>query len=369
MNDRDAFVIQPYLKISRYDKDYYLKEAINLVRSININCVFSQSVGLQRIDSKTYLNSGYVSLLKEKRSILKNNLIFVNTSLSPIQQRNLEKETNCKIIDRTGLILEIFGSRAKSNEGKLSVLLASLQFQKSRLVRSWTHLERQKGGAGFMGGPGEKQIESDKRQLTEKINRLKKKIKNIDSIRNIQRYRRKKNNFPLVSLVGYTNSGKSTLFNKMTKSDVLSKNMLFASLDSTIRKSFFNNLNFLFVDTVGFIRDLPTTLIDSFKSTLDEIIYSDIILHVTDISNSQYLEQKTSVLNILEEIGIKKKDRRIIEVINKVDLLKDKLKFEKISRKNTVFISALTGFGIDILKDRISNVLNPINHRLLKQSN
>ena len=365
MNDRDAFVIQPYLKISRYDKDYYLKEAINLVRSININCVFSQSVGLQRIDSKTYLNSGYVSLLKEKRSILKNNLIFVNTSLSPIQQRNLEKETNCKIIDRTGLILEIFGSRAKSNEGKLSVLLASLQFQKSRLVRSWTHLERQKGGAGFMGGPGEKQIESDKRQLTEKINRLKKKIKNIDSIRNIQRYRRKKNNFPLVSLVGYTNSGKSTLFNKMTKSDVLSKNMLFASLDSTIRKSFFNNLNFLFVDTVGFIRDLPTTLIDSFKSTLDEIIYSDIILHVTDISNSQYLEQKTSVLNILEEIGIKKKDRRIIEVINKVDLLKDKLKFEKISRKNTVFISALTGFGIDILKDRISNVLNPINHRLL----
>jgi GTP-binding protein HflX len=308
--------------------------------------------------------------LKEKKLTFKNDLIFVNINLSPIQQRNLEKETNCKIIDRTGLILEIFGSRAKSNEGKLSVLLASLQFQKSRLVRSWTHLERQKGGAGFMGGPGEKQIESDKRQLTEKINRLKKKIRNIDSIRNIQRYRRKKNNFPVVSLVGYTNTGKSTLFNKLTKSNVISKNLLFASLDSTIRRSYFKNLNFLFVDTVGFIRDLPTTLIDSFKSTLDEIIYSDVILHVTDISNDQYIEQKNEVLDILEDIGIKKSDKRIIEVINKVDLLNNQLKFDKSTRNNAILVSAISGFGINSLKDKISKVfLSCQRYELLKQSN
>ena len=293
----------------------------------------------------------------------------MNTNLSPIQQRNLEKELNCKVIDRTGLILEIFGSRAKSNEGKLSVMLASLQFQKSRLVRSWTHLERQRGGAGFMGGPGEKQIESDKRQITEQINRLKKKIKNIASIRNIQRYRRKKNKIPIISLVGYTNSGKSTLFNKLTKSNVLSKDMLFASLDSTIRKSFFNEINVLFIDTVGFIRDLPTTLIDSFKSTLDEIIYSDVILHVRDISNNNYLEHKREVLKILNEIGVSSVDKRIIEVINKVDLIQNKNIYNNKQNNETIFISATTGFGIAELKSRIKDTL-PINDfSLFKQSN
>ena len=175
-----------------------------------------------------------------------------------------------------------------------------------------------------MGGPGEKQIESDKRQLTEKINRLEKKIKKIISNRDIQRYRRKKNKVPVIALVGYTNSGKSTLFNKLTKSNVLSKDMLFASLDSTIRKSFLKNVNLLFVDTVGFISDLPTTLIDSFKSTLDEIIYSDLILHIRDISNDYYLEQKKDVLKILQEIGIDDQGEKIIDVINKVDLINNK---------------------------------------------
>ena len=234
----------------------------------------------------------------------------------------------------------------------MSVELASLQFQKSRLVRSWTHLERQRGGAGFMGGPGEKQIESDKRQLTEKINRLKKKIKKIVSIRDLQRYRRIKNKIPVISLVGYTNSGKSTLFNKLTKSDVLSKNMLFASLDSTIRKSFFNNTNFLFVDTVGFISDLPTTLVDAFKSTLDEIIYSDLILHIRDISNSNYLEQKKDVLKILREIGIDMNDARILDVINKVDLIKNERILHNSFDKNSIYISALKGNGIENLKKK-----------------
>ena len=312
---------------------------------------------LEKISSKTFLNKGYINKLKNRIICEKISLVFINTNLSPIQQRNLENELNCKVIDRTGLILEIFGSRARSNEGKLSVSLASLEFQKSRLVRSWTHLERQRGGAGFMGGPGEKQIESDKRQLTEKINRLRKKIKSIVSNRDMQRNRRKKNNIPIISLVGYTNSGKSTLFNTITKANVLSKNMLFASLDSTIRRTFFNNINFLFVDTVGFIRELPTTLIDSFKSTLDEIIFSDLIIHVRDISSNYYLEQKNEVLKILEEIGVKSDDNRIIEVVNKIDLIDDKRRFNNNINGNMVFISALNGFGLDKLKKKISEKL------------
>ncbi len=356
MNEKDTFVIHPYLKIKRYSKKNLLEEAEKLVEAINLNCIFSQSVGLEKINPKTYFNSGYVFFLKKQKEIKNIDLIFINTNLSPIQQRNLESEIKSKIIDRTGLILEIFGARAKSNEGKLSVLLASLNYQKSRLVRSWTHLERQRGGAGFMGGPGEKQIESDKRQLTEQINRLKKKIKIINDSRSLQRYRRKKNNLPVVSLVGYTNSGKSTLFNKLTNSSVLSKNMFFASLDSTIRKSYFYDKNILFVDTVGFIRDLPTSLIDAFKSTLDEIIYSDIIIHVRDISEKENLLHKKEVLKILNEIGLETNDKRIVEVNNKADLLK--IENQKITNyEKRILISATSGFGIELLKKKIFNVL------------
>ena len=355
MNNKDILVIHPYLKRKRINKDYFLEEAVNLVKAINLNCVDSLLVGLDKISSKTFLNKGFIRKIKLEASNSKIDLLLVNTNLSPIQHRNLEKELNCKVLDRTSLILEIFGSRARSNEGKLSVMLASLEYQKSRLVRSWTHLERQRGGAGFMGGPGEKQIESDRRQLTEKINRLKKKIKNIILSRNNQRYRRKKNKVPIISLIGYTNSGKSTLFNKLTKSNVLSKDMLFASLDSTIRKSFFKNVNFLFVDTVGFIRDLPTTLIDAFKSTLDEIIYSDLILHVRDISSQYYLEQRNEVIKILHEIGIYDDDERIIEVINKVDLMKNLNKYHNSFNEQSVYVSALSGEGIQELKSKIAN--------------
>jgi len=355
MNNKDILVIHPYLKRKRINKEYFLEEAINLVKAIDLNCIDSLLVGLDKISSKTFLNKGFIRKIKLEASNSKIDLLLVNTNLSPIQHRNLEKELNCKVLDRTSLILEIFGSRARSNEGKLSVMLASFEYQKSRLVRSWTHLERQRGGAGFMGGPGEKQIESDRRQLTEKINRLKKKIKNIILSRNNQRYRRKKNKVPIISLIGYTNSGKSTLFNKLTKSNVLSKDMLFASLDSTIRKSFFKNVNFLFVDTVGFIRDLPTTLIDAFKSTLDEIIYSDLILHVRDISSHYYLEQRNEVIKILNEIGIYDDDERIIEVINKVDLMKNLNKYHNSFNDQSVYVSALSGEGIEELKTKIAN--------------
>ena len=353
MNNNDILIIHPFLKLSKYKQRYYLDEAKNLVKAINLKCKKSFTIGLEKISPKTFINKGNISYFKKQIKELFVDIIFFNVNLSPIQQRNLENELNAKVIDRTGLILEIFGSRAKSNEGKLSVELASLQFQKSRLVRSWTHLERQRGGAGFMGGPGEKQIESDKRQLTEKINRLKTKIKKIISIRDIQRYRRKKNKVPVIALVGYTNSGKSTLFNKLTKSNVISKDMLFASLDSTIRKSFFKNVNLLFVDTVGFISDLPTTLVDSFKSTLDEIIYSDLILHIRDISNNYYLEQKKEVLKILQEIGIDDKEKKIIDVINKIDLINNKNKLHNLIDEKTILISALEGIGIENLKNRI----------------
>ena len=353
MNNKQILIVHPFIKFTQNKNNYFLREAENLVEAIDLECVESSLLGLEKISPKTFINKGNLIIFKKKLQDLGVDIVFFNVNLSPIQQRNLEKELNAKVIDRTGLILEIFGSRAKSNEGKLSVELASLQFQKSRLVRSWTHLERQRGGAGFMGGPGEKQIESDKRQLTEKINRLKKKIKKIVSIRDLQRYRRIKNKIPVISLVGYTNSGKSTLFNKLTKSDVLSKNMLFASLDSTIRKSFFNNTNFLFVDTVGFISDLPTTLVDAFKSTLDEIIYSDLILHIRDISNSNYLEQKKDVLKILTEIGIDMNDERILDVINKVDLIKSEKVLHNSLDKNSIYISALKGNGIENLKKRI----------------
>ena len=353
MNNNDILIIHPFLKLSKYKQRYYLDEAKNLVKAIDLKCKKSFTIGLEKISPKTFINKGNISYFKKQINELFVDIVFFNVNLSPIQQRNLENELNAKVIDRTGLILEIFGSRAKSNEGKLSVELASLQFQKSRLVRSWTHLERQRGGAGFMGGPGEKQIESDKRQLTEKINRLKTKIKKIISIRDIQRYRRKKNKVPVIALVGYTNSGKSTLFNKLTKSNVLSKDMLFASLDSTIRKSFFKNVNLLFVDTVGFISDLPTTLVDSFKSTLDEIIYSDLILHIRDISNNYYLEQKKEVLKILQEIGIDDKEKKIIDVINKIDLINNKNKLHNLIDEKTILISALEGIGIENLKNRI----------------
>ncbi|MAR63440.1 MAG: GTPase HflX [Rickettsiales bacterium] len=353
MNNKQILIVHPFLKFTRNKNNYFLSEAENLVQAINLECVESSLIGLEKVSPNTFINKGNLIIFKKKLQNAGVDIVFFNVNLSPIQQRNLENELNAKVIDRTGLILEIFGSRAKSNEGKLSVELASLQFQKSRLVRSWTHLERQRGGAGFMGGPGEKQIESDKRQLTEKINRLKKKIKKIVSIRDLQRYRRIKNKIPVISLVGYTNSGKSTLFNKLTKSDVLSKNMLFASLDSTIRKSFFNNTNFLFVDTVGFISDLPTTLVDAFKSTLDEIIYSDLILHIRDISNSNYLEQKKDVLKILREIGIDMNDARILDVINKVDLIKGDRILHNSFDKNSIYISALNGNGIENLKKKI----------------
>ena len=356
MNEKEVFIIHPYLKVNRIYKETDLYEAKKLTEAIHLNPVLLKSVGLDKINPKTFINSGLVKELINEVISKKIDLIFVNSNLSPIQQRNLEKEIKCKIIDRTGLILEIFGARAQSNEGKLQVQLASLQYQKSRLVRSWTHLERQRGGAGFMGGPGESQIESDRRQITEQINRIKIKIKKINKTIDLQRYRRRKNNIPIISLVGYTNSGKSTLFNNLTNSDVLAKDMLFASLDSTIRKLKINKKNFILVDTVGFIKSLPTSLIAAFKSTLDEIINSDLILHIRDISNVENQSQKNDVLKVLKELGIEEQDPRILDVINKIDLIEEEE--TKIVSENIVSISALNGKGINSLKEKMYDLIS-----------
>lgn len=353
MNEKETILIHPYLKNKRYFKDNQLNEAKKLISAINLTTKNILSIGLEKINSQTFINSGNIEKLKKIKADNNVDLIFMNCSLSPIQQRNLEKLINCKFIDRTGLILEIFGARAYSNEGKLQVSLASLEYQKSRLVRSWTHLERQRGGAGFMGGPGERQIESDRRQITEKINKLKKKIKSIDKTRKLQRYRRKKNRIPIITLVGYTNSGKSTLFNNLTKGKVLAKDMLFATLDSSIKSLKIGDHKCLLVDTVGFIRDLPTSLIAAFKSTLDEIVSSDLILHIRDISDDDLEVQFYEVSKVLEEIGVKKNDERIIEVFNKIDSVERESNNGFIMKNNKIYISATNGVGISSLKNLI----------------
>ena len=353
MNEKEVILIHPYLKKNRYYKEAFLDEAKRLISAINLRTNKFFSIGLEKINSQTFINTGNINKLKKIKYENQIDLVFMNCSLSPIQQRNLEKLINCKFIDRTGLILEIFGARAFSNEGKLQVSLASLEYQKSRLVRSWTHLERQRGGAGFMGGPGERQIESDRRQITEKINRIKKRIKSVDKTRKLHRYRRKKNRIPIITLVGYTNSGKSTLFNNLTKSRTFTQDMLFATLDSSIKSLIIGETKCLVIDTVGFIRDLPTSLIAAFKSTLDEIVNSDLILHIKDISDSEFEIHSMEVCRVLEEIGIKKNDERIVEVFNKIDSIDTKFKNKFTIKNDKIYISAINGAGISNLKNLI----------------
>ena len=278
-------------------------------------------------------------------------MLIVNSEVSPIQQRNLEKKLNCKILDRTALILEIFGERAITKQGRIQVELAALLYQKTRLVRSWTHLERQRGGAGFMGGPGETQIESDKRQINNKIFKLKKELKKIELNRSEQRKQRDKSSIPVISLVGYTNVGKSALFNYLAKENIFVKNQLFATLDTTMRKvNLISELYIILSDTVGFISDLPTQLITSFKTTLEEINFSNYIIHVIDISNPDWESQKKIVLNTLKDIlKDNYNDEKIIEVWNKCDLLNEEKKnyYKNLikRKKDTVLISSKNRIG------------------------
>ena len=332
-------------------------EAVGLARAINLDLIHTAVVTVNDPRPATLLGSGKVAEFAEIVKEGHAEVVIVDHPLTPVQQRNLEKEMNAKVLDRTGLILEIFGERARTKEGTLQVELAHLNYQKGRLVRSWTHLERQRGGAGFLGGPGETQIESDRRQLQEKIIKLKHELETVRRTRDLHRAKRKKVPFPVVAIVGYTNAGKSTLFNKVTGADVLAEDMLFATLDPTLRRVRLpHGTPIILSDTVGFISDLPTHLVAAFRATLEEVVEADLVIHLRDISDPDTAAQAEDVERILADLGVDAGDsKRVIEVWNKIDRLDEGNRARLLadgadSKAPPVAISAVTGEGIDALK-------------------
>ncbi len=299
-----------------------LAEAKGLTEAIGVNVVGAQIVSLNQIRPATYLGLGKVTEIHDLVAAEEIALVVMDCALSPVQQRNLEKAFNAKVIDRTGLILEIFGQRARTKEGALQVELAHLAYQKSRLVRSWTHLERQRGGFGFLGGPGETQIETDRRLIQDRMRRIERDLANVKKTRGLHRKSRRSVPYPIVALVGYTNAGKSTLFNRLTKAEVLAEDMLFATLDPTLRAVHLpHGSDIILSDTVGFISDLPTMLVEAFKATLEEVVEADIILHVRDMAHPDSEAQRADVNAVLDELGIKPQgEKPVIEVWNKLDL-------------------------------------------------
>ncbi|WP_428642929.1 GTPase HflX [Roseibium sp.] len=335
-----------------------LEEALGLAAAINLEIIHSGVVRVNNPKPATLFGDGKVSELAGIVASEDLDLVVIDHPLTPVQQRNLERRLKVKVIDRTGLILEIFGDRARTKEGRLQVDLAHLTWQKSRLVRSWTHLERQRGGAGFMGGPGETQIESDRRQIQDRIIALQKQLEGVRRTRNLHRKKRKKIPQPVVALVGYTNAGKSTLFNRLTNSDVFAKNLLFATLDPTLRKVVLpHGREIILSDTVGFISDLPTHLVAAFRATLEEVLEADLILHVRDISHADTEAQALDVKKTLEDLGVDAQTGApVVEVWNKIDCL-DPAYREKLladaGPDGPIALSALTGEGIDQLSSRI----------------
>ena len=366
-----AYIIQPVdkNKSSRRDITDIIEEAEGLARAIDLVVLQTRLVKYNKIQVSSFFGKGIRADIKSEIENAKPSIVIVNCALSPIQQRNLEKEWNTKIIDRTGLILEIFGARAQTKEGRLQVELAAMAYQKSRLVRSWTHLERQRGGAGFMGGPGERQIELDRRIISDRITRLKKELDDVRRTRNLGRKSRARVPFPVISLVGYTNAGKSTLFNQITNAGVFAEDLPFATLDPTMRRiTLPHNQEAILSDTVGFIADLPTHLVAAFRATLEQITHADVIIHVIDVSREDYDAQKQDVIEILGDLGIAyEQDDRIIEVYNKIDAveknaLEEFTRQSKTSPKPTVLISAYKGQGIDALLEKISHITGK-NHK------
>ena len=336
--------------------DARLDEAAGLAGAIDLQIVGTLLAPLAAIRPATYLGKGKVEELAGRIRAEEIGLVVMDCALGPVQQRNLEKEWGAKVIDRTGLILEIFGRRARTREGALQVELAHLSYQKGRLVRSWTHLERQRGGFGFLGGPGETQIEADRRLIQERMTRIERDLETVKQTRELHRTSRRRVPYPIVALVGYTNAGKSTLFNRLTAADVLAENMLFATLDPTSRAiKLPHGETVILSDTVGFISDLPTMLIAAFRATLEDVIEADVLLHVRDVAHVETEAQSADVGHILTDLGIDPEDEsRIIEVWNKSDLLPGDERERLLnaagrSERRPVLVSALTGEGMDHL--------------------
>ena len=339
-----------------------LDEAVGLARAIDLSVVSSGIVALSDIRPATFIGKGKVEEIAGLVKTEDAGIVVMDCALSPVQQRNLEKAWGAKVVDRTGLILEIFGRRARTREGALQVELAHLTYQKSRLVRTWTHLERQRGGFGFLGGPGETQIESDRRMIEERIARIEAELEKVKRTRKLHRDSRKRVPYPIVALVGYTNAGKSTLFNRMSRASVLSADMLFATLDPTLRAvELPQGLRIILSDTVGFISDLPTMLVAAFRATLEEVIEADLILHVRDVSHADAEAQSLDVEQVLKQLGIAPHDgARLVEVWNKIDRLDRDAGISlrnraerKPAERHPVLVSALSGEGMDRLATEI----------------
>uniref|UniRef100_UPI0035A9727A GTPase HflX n=1 Tax=Mesorhizobium sp. LHD-90 TaxID=3071414 RepID=UPI0035A9727A len=373
-------VVVPILPPSRDDDDRSrprltrsadarLEEAVGLAQAIDLDITHSTAFPVNEPRPATLIGSGKVEELAGIVHDTNAGLVIVDHPLSPVQQRNLEKETKAKVLDRTGLILEIFGRRARTKEGTLQVDLAHLTYQKGRLVRSWTHLERQRGGAGFLGGPGETQIEADRRALQEKIIKLKRELEQVRRTRDLHRAKRRKVPFPVVAIVGYTNAGKSTLFNRLTGAGVLAEDMLFATLDPTLRRVRLpHGSPVILSDTVGFISDLPTHLVAAFRATLEEVVEADLVIHLRDISDPDTAAQVEDVERILGDLGVDAADdKHIVEVWNKIDLLDEATRQRLLEDARShdgnppVPISAVTGEGIEaltaLIEQRVSGAL------------